>query len=221
MNTSLVVFAKSPISGRVKTRLVPGIPSDEAAELYKAFILDTTNKVSNLKCKRVAIAYTPENAEGTFRKLVGKSIILLPQKGRNLGEKMKNVFKHSFAEGAKRVVIIGTDSPTIPKSLIQRAFDVLKKVSVVIGPTFDGGYYLIGLSEHNNDIFDGIKWSTASVFNQTLTKVKTYKKKLYVLPPWYDVDTSDDLRFLKAHLLALKMSDNEEMPEKTAKFLKI
>ncbi len=221
MSTSLVVFAKNPISGKVKTRLIPGISSDGAAELYKAFILDTINKINRLKCRKASIAYTPHGAERAFRKLAGRSIILLPQKGRNLGERMKNAFIHSFAEGAKRVVIIGTDSPTLPISLIQKAFDVLKKTPIVIGPTFDGGYYLIGLSRPNYKIFNGIKWSTSMVFDQTLSKIKASEKQLCVLPPWYDVDTSDNLNFLKTHILAMKMSGLEDMPDNTARFLNI
>ncbi len=134
---------------------------------------------------------------------------------------MNNAFKQSFAEGAKRVVITGTDSPTLPMSYIQKAFDVLKRIPVVIGPTFDGGYYLIGLSRQNDDIFDGIEWGTSRVFGQTLTRIKSLNTQVYVLPPWYDVDTSGDLEFLRSHLLAIRMSGVEEVPERTMQLLKI
>ena len=134
---------------------------------------------------------------------------------------MRNAFNQSFAEGAKRVVIIGTDSPTLPTSYIQKAFDVLKKIPIVIGPTFDGGYYLLGLSKQNDDIFDDVEWSTSRVFEQTLTRIKSMNMQVYVLPPWYDVDTSEDLEFLKSHLLAMRMSGIEEIPDRTMQLLKI
>lgn len=224
MSTCLVVFAKDPIPGRVKTRLIPHITPDEAAKLYEAFILDIIINARRLKgnsVNTVTIAYTPISAENTLRKLVGQSANFLLQRGNNLGERMKNAFKKSFAEGAKKVVIIGTDSPTLPISYIQKAFDVLRNIPVVIGPTFDGGYYLIGLSKQNDEIFDGINWSTSKVFGQTLTRIKSLKMQAYVISPWYDVDTCEDLEFLKSHLLAMRMSGIEEIPERTMQFLKI
>ncbi len=221
MNTCLIVFAKSPIPGKVKTRLTPHITPTKAAELYEAFIADTISTVLKLKCRRITVAYSPGYAEKTFQRLCGQSVDYLPQKGHNLGERMKNAFKHSFDTGFERTVIIGTDSPTLPLSYIRDAFDVLKEVPVTIGPTFDGGYYLIGLSEQDNAIFDDIEWSTSSVFSQTLARIKTANKQLCILPPWYDVDTPDSLEFLRSHLLSMKMSGNEDIPEKTLRFLKI
>ncbi|MFQ5965635.1 MAG: TIGR04282 family arsenosugar biosynthesis glycosyltransferase [Candidatus Scalinduaceae bacterium] len=221
MSTSLVMFAKNPIPGKVKTRLVPSITPVEAAELYKAFIVDIANSICKLNCRRITIAYTLGNAEKSLRKIVGRSVGFMPQKGRNLGERMKNAFKQSFAKGLKRVVIVGSDSPTLPISYIEKAFNVLKKVPIVIGPTFDGGYYLIGLSELDDAIFNGIKWSTSSVFDQTIKRMKSINKKLFVLPPWYDVDTSEDLEFLRSHLLAMKLSGIGDIPDKTIRFLKI
>lgn len=221
MSTSLIIFAKSPIPGKVKTRLTPHITPTEAAELYRAFIADTMSTVRKLKCERVTIAYTPSSAEATFHSICGQSVNYLPQKGDNLGERMENAFKHSFDKGSKRTVIIGTDSPTLPLSYIQKAFEALKEVHVTIGPTFDGGYYLIGLSEQNDTIFDGIDWSTSKVFGQTLARIQAANKQLYVLPPWYDVDTSDNLEFLRSHIRSMKMSGNEDIPEKTLQFLKI
>ncbi len=153
--------------------------------------------------------------------MCGQTVNYLPQEGHNLGERMKNAFKHSFDKGFERAVIIGTDSPTLPLSYIRKAFDVLKEVPVTIGPTFDGGYYLIGLSEQNETVFDDIEWSTSSVFSQTLARIKTANKQLCILPPWYDVDTPDSLGFLRSHLLSMKMSGNEEIPEKTMQFLTI
>ena len=221
MSTSLIIFAKSPVPGKVKTRLTPDITPTKAAELYKAFITDIICNTHKLKCERVTIAYTPSNAEATFHSMCGQSVDYLPQKGYNLGERMKNAFRHSFDKGSKRTVIIGTDSPTLPLSYIQKAFDALKEVPVTIGPTFDGGYYLIGLSEQNAAIFDGVDWSTSKVFSQTLTRIQAINKQLYVLPPWYDVDTSDNLEFLRSHIRAMKLSGTSDLPSKTMQSLEI
>jgi uncharacterized protein len=221
MSTYLIIFAKNPIHGKVKTRLTPHITPAKAAELYESFILDTISNTLKLKCDRITVAFSPGYAEKTFRRLCGQSVDYLPQIGHNLGERMKNAFKHSFDTGFKRTVIIGTDSPTLPLSYIQKAFDVLEEVPVTIGPTFDGGYYLIGLSEQDDAIFDDIEWSTPGVFSQTLTKIKTANKPLYVLSPWYDVDTPDSLEFLRSHLLAMKLSGNEDIPKKTMQLLSI
>ena len=221
MSTSLIIFAKSPTPGKVKTRLTPFITPTEAAELYKAFIADIIFNAHKLKCERITITFTPSNAEATFHGICGHSVNYLPQKGGNLGERMKNAFKHSFHKGSTRTVIIGTDSPTLPLSYIQNAFDVLKEVPVTIGPTFDGGYYLIGLSEQSDAIFEGIDWSTSKVFGQTLTRIQTINKQLYVLPPWYDVDTPDNLEFLRSHIQAMKLSGASDIPDKTMLSLKI
>jgi rSAM/selenodomain-associated transferase 1 len=221
MSTSLIIFAKSPIPGKVKTRLTPHITPTEAAELYKAFITDIVCNTHKLKCERVTIAYTPSNAEATFHSMCGQSVDYLPQKGYNLGERMKNAFRHSFDKGSKRTVIIGTDSPTLPSSYIREAFDALKEVPITIGPTFDGGYYLIGLSEQNYTIFDDIDWSTSKVFGQTLARIQTMNKQLYVLPPWYDVDTPDNLEFLRSHIRAMKLSGTSDLPSKTMQSLEI
>jgi uncharacterized protein len=221
MSTCLIIFAKSPIPGKVKTRLTPLITPTKAAELYEAFIADTISTALKLKCERITVAYSPGYAEKTFHGLCGQSIDYLPQKGQNLGERMKNAFKRSFDKGFERTVIIGTDSPTLPLSYIRDAFDALEKVPVTIGPTFDGGYYLIGLSEQEDALFDNIEWSTSSVFSQTLARIKTANRQLCILPPWYDVDTPDSLEFLRSHLLSMKMSGNEDIPEKTMQLLSI
>ena len=101
MSRCLIIFAKSPIPGEVKTRLIPYITPTEAAELYKAFIADIICNTHKLKCEQVTIAYTPSNAEATFHSICGQSVNYLPQKGDNLGERMKNAFKLSFNEGSK------------------------------------------------------------------------------------------------------------------------
>ncbi len=221
MSTCLIIFAKNPIPGTVKTRITPHITPTDAAELYKAFIADIVSNALKLPCEQIVIAYTPLNAETSFHRMCGQSINYIPQEGHDLGERMRHAFRYAFNKGSKRTVIIGTDSPTLPLSYIRKAFSVLEEVPITVGPTFDGGYYLIGLSEQNDDIFDGIEWSTSNVFSQTLTRIKAINKKIYLLPPWYDVDKPEDLEFLRSHILAMKMSGASDIPINTMQFLKI
>ncbi|MCP4267882.1 MAG: glycosyltransferase [Candidatus Brocadiaceae bacterium] len=221
MSTCLIIFAKSPIPGKVKTRVTPHITPTDAAKLYEAFIADIVSNALKQQCERIIVAYTPLHSETSFRKICGQSIHYIPQEGYGLGERMKNAFRYAFNKGSKRVVIIGTDSPTLPLLYIRNAFSALEEVPITIGPTFDGGYYLIGLSEQNEDIFDGIEWSTSSVFSQTLARIKSLNKKVNLLSPWYDVDTPEDLEFLRSHIIAMKLSGASDVPVNTMQFLKI
>ncbi len=221
MSTCLIIFAKNPVPGKVKTRITPHITPTDAAKLYEAFIADIVSNALKLQCERIVVAYTPLNAETSFHKICGQSIHYIPQEGYGLGERMKNAFRHAFSKGSKSVVIIGTDSPTLPLPYIRNAFSALEEVPIAIGPTFDGGYYLIGLSEQNEDIFDGIEWSTSSVFSQTLAKIRSVNKKFYLLSPWYDVDTPEDLEFLRSHIIAMKLSGASDIPINTMQFLEI
>ncbi len=221
MSTCLIIFAKNPIPGKVKTRITPHITPTDAAKLYEAFIADIVSNALKLQCERIVVAYTPLNAEASLHEICGQSIHYIPQEGYGLGERMKNAFRHAFNKGSKSVVIIGTDSPTLPLPYIRNAFSALEEVPITIGPTFDGGYYLIGLSEQNEDIFDGIEWSTSSVFSQTLARIRSVNKKFYLLSPWYDVDTPEDLKFLRSHIIAMKLSGASDIPINTMQFLKI
>lgn len=221
MDTSLIMFAKEPVPGKVKTRLIPHMSPQKAAELYKAFIVDTVADLTKLKVQALTIAYTPASHTTAFHELVGQLIPLFPQRGETLGERLKNAFQDSFCKEIKRVVIIGTDSPTLPTPYIKEAFYALRNVPIVIGPTFDGGYYLIGLSQFTGEIFDGIAWGAATVFCQTIERIKKLNLEFHLLPPWYDIDTPSDLLFLRSHLLAMKLSGCREIPIKTSQFLEI
>ncbi|MCP5008265.1 MAG: glycosyltransferase [Planctomycetes bacterium] len=222
MDTALIMFAREPVPGNVKTRLSPHISPQKAAVLYSAFIVDILNNHKKMKWQNLSIAYTPSDSHGTvFHELAGWPIPLFPQRGDTLGERLKNAFQDSFCKEIKRVIIIGTDSPTLPTSYIKEAFNALLDVPIVIGPTFDGGYYLIGLSVFAGEIFDDIEWGSAHVFDQTIARVRGLNMKLHLLPPWYDVDTSSDVKFLRTHLLAMKLSDSTDIPEKTSLFLGI
>jgi hypothetical protein len=198
----LIIFAKSPRSADVKTRLSPLLSKKERARLQSAFILDTLSLtadragVAPLSVTR-ALACTPEIKDHFFMQCEKKhSVLLIKQEGPDLGERMKNAFCWAFSRGFQRVVIIGSDTPTLPTSFIKQAFIRLRTVPIVLGPAIDGGYYLIGAKWPVPDIFNNIKWGSNTVLSDTIMRLKIY----HLLPFWYDIDYPKDVYFLIKHL---------------------
>lgn len=213
---TLGIFVKQPISGKVKTRLGAEIGNDRSAELYAAFQHDLIDQVSKIDAMRV-IAYAPAIAVANdfFNSIAKEGYKLWKQPNATLGERMKQFFAE-FLPSQGPVVVIGSDSPTIPSSLIQQAFDMLEDVDVVLGPAVDGGYYLVGQSASVPDMFDDIDWSGPDVLHQSVEKIKQTQKNLALLTPWYDIDSLANLRFLRGHLDALEYASmNKEIPRRT------
>jgi hypothetical protein len=204
----LGIFVKHPIPGLVKTRLAAKLGIDGAAKLYAAFINDLSNRFREIGDRRV-LCYAPndESAQEYFRNLAGEDFGLWPQPETSLGDRMARFFSVSFVANAQRVVVIGSDSPTLPADLVTQAFDRLKSHDCVLGPATDGGYYLIGQSRRTWPIFDGIDWSSRRVLQQTVARVAESGAGLALLTPWYDVDTADDLELLRGHLQAMHAAD--------------
>jgi rSAM/selenodomain-associated transferase 1 len=206
MTRHLVVFAKNPISGEVKTRLHARYSPVQAASIYRAFILDTVRLVDDLPEVERHIAYTPQNAAKEFKSLIPANWQLFPQQGADLGTRMNHAIQHCLHLGASSVIIIGTDIPSLPEDHITQAFQLLEQKDLVLGPSTDGGYYLIGLTGLAPQVFQDISWSTREVFSQTIEKISTLGLSLGLVPPWYDVDSPDELDFLIAHQAALSLA---------------
>ena len=196
MKDALVLFAKAPIPGEVKTRLCPPLTPDEAASLHGSFVLDASERSRAAKLDRF-LACAP-SSEHVFFKILGarQGVRLIDQKGEDLGARMAAAFQTVFALGYGRVLIAGTDLPTLPASLYGQALDLLRTHDAVVAPALDGGYVLIGLTRPHPDLFTGIAWSTEQVFEQTRAKATTLGLKMGMLPAVRDVDTVDDLRAL-------------------------
>lgn len=193
----IALFIKYPQNGKVKTRLAADIGKNNATALYKNFVADilaTTGTISSDCC----IFYYPARSKKKFTGWLGKSYSLIAQSGNDLGEKMKNAFMYGFNKGYANIVILGSDSPDLPPRIIQSAFSSLKQNKIVIGPSWDGGYYLIGCTNQsfNPDIFTDIPWSTGDVFIKTMKKCNKYTLSVHLLPRWHDIDTSSDLNYL-------------------------
>lgn len=204
METIFGVFAKQPISGRVKTRLAADTGADAAASIYEAFLRDILQSFEGV-ADRCVIGHSPddENAEAYFQSIADGHYELWAQPDASLGERMAAFFiEHLTNDSA--VVLIGSDSPTLPAPLIEMAFVALQQDECVIGPAPDGGYYLIGLRRWGDGLFDEIEWDGANVLVQTVRNLQAKELSLQLLPPWYDVDTLDDLYGLQGHLTALR-----------------
>jgi uncharacterized protein len=212
----LVMFAKYPEKGTVKSRLILGGDECLAADLYRCFVEDLLHRVSSGDY-RFLMAYDPPDKENDFIELFGKSFSYAPQTGADLGMRMYNAFTNGFLNGFRSVVVIGSDSPDIPKEIIEEAFHSLEKYSAVIGPTWDGGYYLIGFSGDSlsERFFKNVTWSTDSVFGETIDRFRKEGISFHVLPRRRDIDTADDVRVL------LKDSECSDFSKsRTIRFLK-
>ncbi|MEJ2657819.1 MAG: TIGR04282 family arsenosugar biosynthesis glycosyltransferase [Desulfobacterales bacterium] len=191
----LVVVAKKPVPGKVKTRLHPELSPIDAAGLYWCFILDRIKEIVTIDNIDMAIAYTPEEAGEIFDAFALDGFELFAQKGNSLGERLHNIFLEKFELGYNAVSIIDSDSPDLPKSFIEASFQLLlsKQAEVVFGPCHDGGYYLIGMCKPNSELFRNIPWSTGNVLSTSLEKARKMGLNVSLLPRWNDLDTFEDL----------------------------
>jgi len=196
-DTCILYFVKYPQKGEVKQRLAADIDEDIVVELYRNFVLDTLSTLKKLDVQ-LCICFSPLNAQKKFREWLGSSYRYVPQEGNDLGERMKNSFSHAFAEGFRRVILIGSDSPDLPGDFLSTAIVELQTHDLVLGPSSDGGYYLIGFRNTTflSSVFDGIHWSSSTVLQETMEKIHNKKHRLSLLPVWSDVDTIIDLQHL-------------------------
>lgn len=201
-NAALVIFAKAPIAGQVKTRLCPPLTYDEAATLHGSFVLDMLErtKVAATRLKLPLdryLACAPSSTLVFFQIMEERqSVKLIDQVGDGLGARMEQAFATLFGKGYQRVFIVGTDVPSLPLDHYQQALALLEAHDVVLGPAPDGGYYLIGLKQPRPELFTDIAWSTDRVLAATQEKAASLGLKTALLPSWRDVDTIDDLRAL-------------------------
>ncbi len=184
-------MAKVPRPGRVKTRME--LPGEVASQLYSEFlqaVLTLVDGVDLVMDRWLAIALGPEDAQADAEALLPRGWRLLIQRGAELGERMQAAAADA---GAERVVILGSDAPTMPGDRIVEAFRALDSAPAVFGPTDDGGYYLVGLRGAQPALFAGIPWSTAEVMAETRKAAARAGLAIAELSPWYDVDRREDL----------------------------
>lgn len=200
----LIIFTREPFAGETKTRLIPKLGAVNAAAIAHAFTLDALMKASALNVRRV-IAYATNSDDDPpryFRNLARRfDAELIAQGSGSLGARMKRMLARWSVEGA---ILIGTDTPSLPLRLLERNIAMLRKYPVVLGPSLDGGYYLVGVRGQLPDIFRGIKWGGARVLTDTVARLENTGTPYALGPSWYDVDRWSDVMLLAAHLRLLE-----------------
>ncbi len=203
MSALLIIFAKEPVPGQVKTRLCPPLSPQEAAQLYYRFLEDVLAGMQALSGVNLALAYTPPSAGDFFAALMPSNGRLVAQAETGLGERLIQAFTWGFGEGFAAVLIRNSDSPDLPGAYVREGREALLtgRADVVLGPCPDGGYYLVGLRKPCPELFHHVAWSTEAVLGQTLARARQLGLKVHLLPPWPDIDDlSELLNFLKQPL---------------------
>jgi len=194
----IVVMAKAPRAGDVKTRLVPPLTKQQAATLAACFLRDTVLNAKQL-IDDVMIAYFPSNARTDLEAIFPSGVLWSEQQGWTLGERLEAVATHVSGLGFRPFIIMGADSPTLPVTFIEEALNALRygQADVSLGPTEDGGYYLVGLNAAVSGLFKNINWSTPFAYKQTVANAAALNLRLHASPTWYDIDTPTDLSRLR------------------------
>lgn len=199
---AIIVMVKAPRPGTVKTRLTPALSPDDAAGLATAFAQDAVANAQPIAL--VLVAYAPTDGRALLESLLPAGLLWTPQRGDGLGARMRQAMADAETLGFGPLIVIGTDSPTLPPNFLAQAISRLQsdEADVTLGPTDDGGYYLVGTQRPMPGLFDGVAWSTPSAFAQTWDNAGRLGLRLLALPPWYDIDAPDDLDRLRRELAA-------------------
>ncbi|ANM28697.1 hypothetical protein ABI59_02340 [Acidobacteria bacterium Mor1] len=201
MDRRLLLFAKRPRAGRVKTRMTPPLSREQAVELYSAFLLDQLEFLAALSGEFGIELWTdgPWEPAAPFDRVV-EGMPRFDQGEGDLGRRLHRAFARAFDGGAEQVVVIGADSPTLPPRHVHRAFDQLGGHDAVIAPADDGGYVLLGSRQLYPELFGGISWGGAAVFAETRSAARSASISLAAIEGWHDVDDVEGLRRLREEL---------------------
>jgi uncharacterized protein len=199
---ALAVMAKAPVAGQVKTRLRPALTDKQAADLSRSLLVDQLSQLQKLDNLDLYLAFAPDDAGPLMKELAPPCFQLFPQRGEDLGARMQAVFTTVFTTGHKNLLLIGGDLPPVPVSFFEEAYDFLKAADrrVVLGPSRDGGYYLVGCNQSTPQLFERMSWSHGEVLAQTTARLASLGIDYHLLPSWMDIDTPDDLRYLRSAL---------------------
>ena len=197
---ALAVMAKAPIPGTVKTRLVPPLTQEQAAELYHALLSDQLEHLASLEAVDLYVAFTPSAAMPLIASIAPAGYRCFAQRGGDLGERMNEVFAELWRRGYGSLIVIGSDLPPVPLDTFRLAFAHLSAGGkrVVLGPSRDGGYYLVGMNQPVPEMFSAMTWSDKRVLEATTERLTQLGIDFGLLPQWFDVDTVEDLDSLRA-----------------------
>lgn len=216
--STLIVFAKIPQTGKVKTRLGKDIGHEKATELYRCFLLDAVEQYSHLTNTRVVFYFSPEEHQPEELHLIPENYKIKFQRGNDLGERMLNAIKDEIHHGP--CLIVGSDHPNLPTQYLKDGLEYLNAYpnSIVIGRSEDGGYYTIGMNKVYPEIFQNMVYSNEDVYTETVTRITENNINSFDLPTWYDIDSLDDVRKLVADLTNPLFGSYQ--PNNTLRFLR-
>ena len=213
----LAVFARTPVLGKVKTRLSPPLTAEQALALHRALVEDTLDHLSRIQRPGIErLLLMSETLDDPSVLNVPGNWTTTVQASGDLGERLASLFYMGFRRGVTRLVVLGSDSPTVPSEVIHEAFDDLEHRKVVVGPAEDGGYYLLGCSEWIPELFQSIDWGTPAVLEQTMSVVRAKDLSVSQLIRWYDIDRSEDLEKLRQEIAFMKRSNPDLVPIRVA-----
>lgn len=192
-------MAKAPKPGRVKTRLSEILPSDAVVGLYRCLLEDTLALARSLRSVEVAVM-CPESDEDELAHWLGDEVQVVAQTGKGLAAGLTSVFRHFTADGRRDIIAFNSDSPHLPPSVLKKAFEDLATCDVVVGPTHDGGYYLVGAKAAHPSLFEGDGMGTGSALARLLMRTKTLELSTGFTETFYDIDVAADLTRLHEEL---------------------
>jgi uncharacterized protein len=221
---ALGIMTKAPKAGNVKTRLIPPLTAEEAAELNICFLHDLGQSIfqaSRQSPGQGVGVYTPPGAEAAYQGVLPDGFFLMPQRGDNFGERLLFAAEDLFKAGFEFICLINSDSPTVPASSFANAANELAKAGdrIVLGPSDDGGYYLIGLKQMHRRMFAEIDWSTARVLEQSRQRAAEIGVAVHDLPSGFDVDDPGTLARLCEELFGRDTRLRKGLAMETRKFL--
>jgi uncharacterized protein len=190
---ALIIFAKNLVYGKVKTRLAASVGNDAAFSIYKALLRHTRSVADFINADKIVFYSDKIEHNDEWNNDYSKTI----QFGKDLGERMKNAFEGTFKNDYNKAMIIGTDCPFLPEQIIEDAFEKLNERDVVVGPAYDGGYYLLGMKKLHPCLFKNIHWSTPEVLKETLLACDKNDLDYFLLPALPDIDEEKDLIHFK------------------------
>ncbi|MBU1043952.1 MAG: TIGR04282 family arsenosugar biosynthesis glycosyltransferase [Candidatus Omnitrophica bacterium] len=210
MKNALIIFAKYPEPGKVKTRLAKTIGNVNASKLYELFVPLIIKRTKSDNYQTI-VFFDPGEKHEQVKKWLNGEVNLFAQSSGALGERLKTAFAQIFSLGSEKVVVIGSDSPLLDQAMIDQAFFALDKSDCVIGPSSDGGYYLLGIKKPAPELFDLNVWSTNLVFVKTKQKAMKLNYKLSILDEHFDIDEKEDLLFLNNKLKSANYSSDGDL----------
>lgn len=219
MSAMFGLLASKPQPGAVKPGLAEVLGAPAAAWMYRSFIMDLCERFARLSVPHRVLAYSPRGSRKAVALLASRHWRLTPQEGSSRGQTLAALFEYAWRIGCQRAVVMLSDCPTVPDAFVIEAFDRLLVDDVVLGPTVQGGVYLVGVSLERPELFQGFDWEGEGVFEALVDRAEAFGLVLGLVPHWYEVNDAGGLAVLESHLRALAVAGSEGLPKRTASLL--